>query len=67
MPGRKVPLLLRLTEELKQKVADIAKREHRSINQQVEFILERFFAQSTINTPEEKLERHKGQHGSSKR
>jgi hypothetical protein len=67
MPARKVPLLLRLSEELKQKVANLAKREHRSTNQQIEFILEGFFAQLAMNTPEEKSERHKGQPGSAKR
>ena len=47
MPVRKIALLLRLSQELKQKLAECAKREHRSVNQQVEFILENFFAQTS--------------------
>jgi hypothetical protein len=46
MPARKVALLLRLNQELKQKLAEYAKREHRSVNQQIQFILEDFFAQT---------------------
>ena len=54
MSARKVALLLRLSQELKEKVANVAKREHRSLNQQIEFILERFLAQATTNVEEER-------------
>ena len=40
MPERKVALLLRLQQGLKDRLADLAKREHRSLNQQIEFLLE---------------------------
>jgi hypothetical protein len=48
MPVRKVALLLRLSQELKQKLTECARREHRSVNQQIEFILENFFAQTSV-------------------
>lgn len=44
MPERRVPLLLRLRQELKNQLSDLAKHEHRSLNQQIEFILERFLS-----------------------
>jgi hypothetical protein len=40
MPERKVALLLRLRRGLKEQLMEFAKREHRSLNQQIEFILE---------------------------
>jgi hypothetical protein len=40
MPESKVALLLRLQQGLKDRLADLAKREHRSLNQQIEFLLE---------------------------
>jgi hypothetical protein len=40
MPERKVGLLLRIPEGLKNRLVDLAKREHRSVNQQIEFLLE---------------------------
>jgi hypothetical protein len=40
MPERKVALLLRVQKGLKDKLAELAKREHRSVNQQIEFLLE---------------------------
>jgi hypothetical protein len=40
MPEGKVALLLRLQQGLKDRLADLAKREHRSLNQQIEFLLE---------------------------
>lgn len=40
MPERKVALLLRIQQGLKDRLADLAKREHRSLNQQIEFLLE---------------------------
>lgn len=44
MPERKVAVLLRLRRELKEQLVDVAKREHRSVNQQIEFILEHFLS-----------------------
>ncbi len=40
MPGRRVALLLRIQQGLKDQLTDLAKHEHRSLNQQVEFLLE---------------------------
>jgi hypothetical protein len=40
MSERKVALLIRIQEGLKGRLADLAKREHRSLNQQIEFLLE---------------------------
>ena len=40
MPERKVALLLRIQQGLKDRLADLAKNEHRSLNQQIEFLLE---------------------------
>jgi hypothetical protein len=42
MPDQKVATLLRLRRDLKEKLAQLAKQEHRSLNQEIEFILERF-------------------------
>jgi hypothetical protein len=50
MPERRVALLLRIRRELKEQLVDFAEREHRSLNQQIEFILERFLA-DTAKTP----------------
>jgi hypothetical protein len=44
MPDQKVATLLRFRRELKEKLTQLAKREHRSLNQQIEFILESFLA-----------------------
>jgi hypothetical protein len=41
MPERRVGLLLRIPEGLKKRIVDLAKREHRSVNQQIEFLLEK--------------------------
>lgn len=40
MRERRVGLLLRIPEGLKNRLVDLAKREHRSVNQQIEFLLE---------------------------
>ena len=40
MPERKVALLLRIQQGLKDRLAELAKREHRSLNQQIEFLLD---------------------------
>jgi hypothetical protein len=44
MPEHRVALLLRIRRELKEQLADFAKHEHRSLNQQIEFILEQFLS-----------------------
>jgi len=62
MPERRVALLLRIRQVLKDRLADLAKREHRSLNQQIEFILEHFLsdkATEQLNEPQ----RRKGGHG----
>lgn len=62
MPERRVALLLRMRQMLKDRLADLAKREHRSLNQQIEFILEHFLsdkANEQLNEPQ----RGKGGHG----
>lgn len=40
MPERKVAILLRIQQGLKDRLAEVAKREHRSLNQQIEFLLD---------------------------
>jgi hypothetical protein len=42
VPEPRVALLLRLRRGLKEQLVEFAKREHRSLNQQIEFILEHF-------------------------
>ncbi len=37
----RVPLLIRIPPSLKAKLTKLARREHRSVNQQVEFLLDR--------------------------
>jgi hypothetical protein len=44
MLEHRVAVLLRLRRELKEQLADFAKHEHRSLNQQIEFILEQFLS-----------------------
>ena len=48
MKEERAPFLLRLPAELKARIEDLAKREHRSINQQIEFLLERALADSNV-------------------
>jgi hypothetical protein len=40
MINPKVALLLRISQSLKARLSEIAKREHRSLNQQIEFFLD---------------------------
>jgi hypothetical protein len=47
MPERRVALLLRIRQALKDRLADLAKREHRSLNQQIEFLLEQSLSDAT--------------------
>ena len=44
MSERKVALLLRIQQALKDRLTDLAKDEHRSLNQQIEFLLEKALA-----------------------
>ena len=46
MKEPRVPLLIRISAGLKARVAELAKREHRSTNQQIEVLLERALAQT---------------------
>ena len=62
MPERRVAMLLRIREGLKNRLADLAKREHRSLNQQVEFILEHFLS-DTGNKQQNEQQSRKGGHG----
>ena len=45
MNESQVPVLIRINANLKARIAELAKREHRSTNQQIEFLLERALAQ----------------------
>ncbi len=40
----RVPLLIRIPASLKQKIGELARLEHRSTNQQIEFLLDRALA-----------------------
>jgi hypothetical protein len=42
---------------LKAGLVDLAKREHRSLNQQIEFLLEQFLSGVTQNLPNEQTEK----------
>jgi hypothetical protein len=55
MPERRVALLLRIRQELKDRLAGLAKREHRSLNQQIEFILEQFLSEQASREVDEEL------------
>jgi hypothetical protein len=46
----RVPVLIRIRADLKARIAELAKREHRSTNQQIEFLLERALAQMGEDT-----------------
>ena len=46
MPERKVALLLRIQQGLKDRLTELAKREHRSLNQQIEFLLDQALSDS---------------------
>ena len=59
MRERRVGLLLRIPEGLKDRLVDLAKREHRSVNQQIEFLLE----QSLTNAKNSTIEHQTGKSG----
>lgn len=48
MPDQKVATLLRLRRGLKERLTQLAKREHRSLNQQIEFMLESSLSNAEI-------------------
>jgi hypothetical protein len=60
MPERRVALLLRIRQELKDRLAALAKREHRSLNQQIEFILEKVLSEAGERHPDDEI-RGRGQ------
>jgi hypothetical protein len=56
---QRAAFLLRIRSALKDQLRDLAKREHRSLNQQIEFILEQFLsgtAKRASNPPQ--VEKH---------
>jgi hypothetical protein len=61
MQERSTALLLRIRQGLKDRLADLAKHEHRSLNKQIEFILESFLSDLPESQPNER--RRKGEHG----
>ncbi len=54
MPERSTALLLRIRQGLKDRLADLAKHEHRSLNKQIEFILESFLSDLSEHQPDER-------------
>jgi hypothetical protein len=44
MQKPKVSLLIRIRADLKARLVELAQREHRSVNQQIEFLLEQSFS-----------------------
>jgi hypothetical protein len=61
MPERRVALLLRIRHVLKDRLSDLAKREHRSLNRQIEFILEHFLSDKANEQLNEQQNRKGGQ------
>jgi hypothetical protein len=61
MPKRSTALLLRIRQELKDQLADLAKREHRSLNKQIEFILECFLSDASERQPNERNRKGHGE------
>ena len=51
MSEPKVRLLLRIPGSLKAKLAELAEREHRSLNGQIEFLLDRSVREKAPNEP----------------
>jgi hypothetical protein len=54
MPERSTALLLRIRQGLKDRLTDLAKHEHRSLNKQIEFILESFLSDLSERQPDER-------------
>lgn len=63
-PGRKVPLLLRIQQGLKDQLTELAKHEHRSLNQQIEFLLEEALSEAS-KKPQNHQQVVKGSYGGS--
>jgi hypothetical protein len=61
MPERSTAFLLRIPQGLKDRLADLAKHEHRSLNKQIEFILESFV--SDVSEPQPNERRRRGEQG----
>ncbi len=53
MDESRVAVLVRIQAGLKARLVDLAKREHRSLNQQIEFLLERSLSNTSKNPPNE--------------
>lgn len=64
MPVRRVALLLRIQQGLKDQLNDLARQEHRSLNQQIEFLLEEALSEAAKNGQNDQQE-GKGSHGKS--
>lgn len=60
MPESRVGLLLRIPEGLKKRLVELAKRERRSVNQQIEFLLEQSLKSATKGSS---AEQHTGKSG----
>ena len=63
-PERKVALLLRIQQGLKDRLAELAKREHRSLNQQIEFLLDQALSE-VAKKHQNDQQGIKGSHGKS--
>ena len=55
MEKSRVAVLVRIRPTLKARLVDLAKSEHRSLNQQIEFLLERSISRETQNLSKEDL------------
>ena len=53
MDEYRVAVLVRIRQGLKAKLVNLAKAEHRSFNQQIEFLLERSVSTGDQNSPDE--------------
>jgi hypothetical protein len=53
MEKSRVAILVRIRPTLKARLVDLAKSEHRSLNQQIEFLLERSISSETRNLSKE--------------
>jgi hypothetical protein len=53
MEDSRVAFLLRIRPALKASLVELAKSEHRSLNQQIEFLLERSISKGGQNFPDE--------------
>jgi hypothetical protein len=65
MSEQKVRLPLRIPASLKAKLTELAKREHRSVNKQIEFMLE-WAIQAGIHEEARELLRPRAEHGKRK-